>query len=450
MWRFGCGFGWVFHGIFPPPAALGLRPGGDSATVGGSAGDGLVVAGGSGFSCSRECLSKDASDDSDSGEPCLMEPIEEESERCPKDSCCPSPIGDSDASKVAMDEAANELDDLNDDLEPIPGVPLMASALGLQEGLRPLDSVHTLHPVNPNSSIPLKDNDYLGGLNTKPQDAFVNAIAISTILAESSCPQEKECSSFMPAEIENAEHENLMESPNARTANNFKGKWSNLFSDNRKPIEDFMLKKVIKKSSNIDSAQHIWKPKTCKKLFTWQRVPVPNKKAQDPGDTQNCKIPVPPQVPSTDRGLTHSCAPPVQAHNLISEDDHPVCTPSSSQSSPKHASDSSQHDKPLHHPDGLQQGNDAEEFQSAWCVVLPAALDNYWATYAITVSEKWAELLLEFSGLHWLKSCNAARCCSWLNLDGLLHDGPARELLVAVADTRYLLLMGCIALLSGS
>ncbi|GAB2278734.1 hypothetical protein Dimus_013410, partial [Dionaea muscipula] len=319
-------------------------------------------------------LNTAASDESDLGKLFSIKPLEEESGRISDDDRCLPSIGKSSSSESTMDDVATELDDVIADLEPISGDHQLPTDLGFPESLLPLDSAHDLYQVNPNLSISRSDMDPSGSSIAKPRDYSLNVIANSAILDERACPRENECSSHNPTEHENV-NDNAMGSPTARPPDNFKGKWSNLFADNRKPIEDFMLKKVdfqpsdgcLDFSDETLAANFMFETPFCligyffgnfpgvmalrRLCDSWAPVLVQNTKTHDPGAIQTCLNPNPPPEPPTDVGTELPGDSLAQAPILLTESCPPGCS-SAEQPIPKPTCDTPQHEHSIRQLEG--------------------------------------------------------------------------------------------------
>ncbi|GAB2302925.1 hypothetical protein Dimus_036918, partial [Dionaea muscipula] len=197
-------------------------------------------------------MSSDASDvsseTSDLGNSFPLEPLEEENELPSEDGRCPSLNGDSETSKVSIDDAVAEVDEVIADLEPISGIPHLPDNLGFHESSLTLNSAYAGPQVCPSTSIPLMGSSASTSLNPPPHNTSLNEMVDSVDTEELPCLREnasndlpclRENDYAAPIPINNA----IAKGSSNPTSSSFKGQWSNLFANNRKPIEDFMLKK---------------------------------------------------------------------------------------------------------------------------------------------------------------------------------------------------------------
>ncbi|GAB2302109.1 hypothetical protein Dimus_036130 [Dionaea muscipula] len=268
-------------------------------------------------------MSSDASDvsseTSDLGISLPLKPLEEADERISEDDSCPSSNGDSESTEVAMDDEVAELNDAIAELAPNseilqlpdnlrfhgsrPLPPDLAHA-GTQEipQMNPFSSKSSMNDVGmgledlidgvePNSGFPplLHPGSQFGNPQVNPNSSNSSIELCSSInlisngqdthidlmlsrAAEGDLPCQTGVEPSAPSNA-TPSHDNVAHA--SHPTSNFKGKWSNLFADNRKPIDEYMLKKT---TSTAGSAQYMWKPRTQKKQTAWQRVSVPNSK----------------------------------------------------------------------------------------------------------------------------------------------------------------------------
>ncbi|GAB2303695.1 hypothetical protein Dimus_037681 [Dionaea muscipula] len=189
------------------------------------------------------------SDTSDLGDSAPLETLEEEIEMNSEEERCPSSKGESAASEASNFDAATELDEEGTDLAPISDFPHGPDILGLPDPCIPFDLAAIAAQVCPNISISsIPRSGIASSSNAKPISLIENISCSKShdpsLIEKPLCPDEFEIppSNDFPASIPTnpgPAEENLNQ-----TSSRFNGQWSNLFANNRKPVEDYMMKKV--------------------------------------------------------------------------------------------------------------------------------------------------------------------------------------------------------------
>ncbi|GAB2272981.1 hypothetical protein Dimus_007795 [Dionaea muscipula] len=163
-----------------------------------------------------------SSDGADEGSPAPLETLEEENELISENDSCPSSKADPEASDVYIDDVVAVLDDR-----------------GVLDSSIHLDSSATAHQASPNSSIPASPLlNIASSSKFNPRIHDSSSIENVNSICEIDLPDGTEPHAPIPPDHAAAKGD--MNLPSS----NFKGKWSSLFANNRKPIEDYMLKKM--------------------------------------------------------------------------------------------------------------------------------------------------------------------------------------------------------------
>ncbi|GAB2284087.1 hypothetical protein Dimus_018560 [Dionaea muscipula] len=206
-------------------------------------------------------LNSDASDEpSDLETSFPLEPLEEENELISEDERCPSSNGadvdlenpptlegeaedsqplidEADTSEVAVDA---DFDDELDESKPNLGIPRISDDLGLHISNLHLHSDTGGPQVNLNSlNTPSMTMNSSVSLISSSQATTLDSTTINAVVDNMPCHREND-----PSASTSVAHDHINDNHSAIPPSSFKGKWSNLFADNRKPIEDYMLKKV--------------------------------------------------------------------------------------------------------------------------------------------------------------------------------------------------------------
>ncbi|GAB2293093.1 hypothetical protein Dimus_027306 [Dionaea muscipula] len=203
-------------------------------------------------------LNTDASDsgseavDPDSAPP--MEPIDEEIELNSEDESCPSSNGDSAMPETSIDDTLAD----GKDSAPLQNSPLEINLMNPNASTSSMDDMGSapeaaIEEIRANPDVPHLD-DLRCPIPGNSLDSGLNPSQNLEKLADlgsTECEGKRAQQARMDSSISSPSHASPAQvGLHTLKDDNFKGQWSHLFANNRKPLDDFMLKKVDIKPVN--------------------------------------------------------------------------------------------------------------------------------------------------------------------------------------------------------
>ncbi|GAB2271358.1 hypothetical protein Dimus_006199, partial [Dionaea muscipula] len=194
-------------------------------------------------------LSSDASEicseASDLDSPNPLEPLEEQNERHSEEESGHSLSNDSETSETSFVDEIHEIEDTIADLETGQGNFHQPENLGLRSSRSLSDPVLQNVQLNPSSSIQPEVEDPSILLNSEHLIPPVDLIPCSSKVNGAVQLSDAHCSTSLPHDLGKTIDFEIPKIPEpSQPGNGFKGQWNNLFADNRRPIDEFMLQKV--------------------------------------------------------------------------------------------------------------------------------------------------------------------------------------------------------------